>query len=87
MLACAGFFACARSSAWIERQIADLEVVGSNPAGRTIRLVVSLIITHAWKWQRGLPRTDVSETTVLSDIVVTGLGPAPHRSAATGAGL
>lgn len=26
---------CARSSARIERQIADLEVVGSNPAGRT----------------------------------------------------
>ncbi len=29
---------CARSSARIERQIADLEVVGSNPAGRTIWL-------------------------------------------------
>ncbi len=30
------FTLCTRSSARIERQIADLEVVGSNPAGCTI---------------------------------------------------
>lgn len=35
------FVPCARSSAWIERQIADLEVVGSNPAGRTISFTIN----------------------------------------------
>ena len=29
---------CTRSSAWIEHQLAELRVVGSNPAGCTIRL-------------------------------------------------
>jgi hypothetical protein len=32
------FNTCARSSVWIEHQLAELGVVGSNPAGRTIRL-------------------------------------------------